>query len=239
MAVDYSSPNLRIWSAVEKTDPKFVKAITGKAYKGTSPSPHWIKLRLTETFGPAGIGWGTNVLSERFETIGNTVMHYIHIRLWYVLDGERGEIEEHGGTQLGGLRKDGTPFADEDAPKKSMTDALVKAASALGFAADIFLGRWDDNKYVADREQEETKAARATEAKADAVNIAKLTTKVRTLVEDLTTITTQEAFAACRADALVLRPQLIEAGLKELEQTMGAAVTSAAARLKPAQQQAA
>ena len=40
------------------------------------------------------------------------------------------------------------PFTDEEAPKKSLTDALSKAMSWLGFAADIHLGRWDDNKYV-------------------------------------------------------------------------------------------
>lgn len=39
---------------------------------------------------------------------------------------------------------------DEDAPKKSVTDALVKCASYLGFAGDIFSGRWDDSKYVAE-----------------------------------------------------------------------------------------
>ena len=33
--------------------------------------------------------------------------------------------------------------SDEDAPKKSLTDAIIKAASHLGIAANIFLGRWD------------------------------------------------------------------------------------------------
>jgi len=37
---------------------------------------------------------------------------------------------------------------DEDAPKKSLTDAIIKASSQLGIAANIFLGRWDDQKYV-------------------------------------------------------------------------------------------
>jgi hypothetical protein len=41
-------------------------------------------------------------------------------------------------------------MVDEDAPKKSLTDAITKAASHLGIAANIFLGRWDDNKYVAE-----------------------------------------------------------------------------------------
>lgn len=43
---------------------------------------------------------------------------------------------------------------DEDAPKKSLTDAITKAASQIGIAANIFLGRWDDKKYVAQVSQE-------------------------------------------------------------------------------------
>ena len=41
-------------------------------------------------------------------------------------------------------------MVDEDAPKKSLTDAIIKAASHLGIAANIFLGRWDDQKYLAE-----------------------------------------------------------------------------------------
>ena len=37
---------------------------------------------------------------------------------------------------------------DDEAPKKAMTDALTKAFSHLGLNADIFLGKFDDNKYV-------------------------------------------------------------------------------------------
>src|SRR5689334_24281044 len=39
-------------------------------------------------------------------------------------------------------------FIDEDAGKKSVTDAMVKCMSMIGFAGDIFSGRWDDSKYV-------------------------------------------------------------------------------------------
>jgi hypothetical protein len=35
-----------------------------------------------------------------------------------------------------------------------MTDGLTKALSHLGFSADVFLGRFDDNKYVADLKKE-------------------------------------------------------------------------------------
>jgi hypothetical protein len=46
--------------------------------------------------------------------------------------------------------KDGAPKMrlDDDAPKKAMTDALTKGLSHLGVSADVFLGLYDDNKYV-------------------------------------------------------------------------------------------
>ena len=37
---------------------------------------------------------------------------------------------------------------DGEAPKKSLTDAIKKALSMLGFSADVFLGMFDDVNYV-------------------------------------------------------------------------------------------
>ena len=47
-----------LWKRVCVTDPLAVKPITGKQYNGNSPKPYWIVERLTEEFGPCGIGWG-------------------------------------------------------------------------------------------------------------------------------------------------------------------------------------
>lgn len=143
--------NTDLWNAVERTDPNHVKAITGKSYQGTSPKPHYLVKKATETFGPCGIGWGFNIVSERIEEgAGGERMHIAHVRVWYKWNGERGEVEHVGGTQFSGTRSSGKPFTDEDAPKKSVTDALVKALSMIGFAGDIFIGRYDDSKYVSE-----------------------------------------------------------------------------------------
>ena len=37
---------------------------------------------------------------------------------------------------------------DDEYAKKSATDALTKGLSMIGFNSDIFLGKYDDNKYV-------------------------------------------------------------------------------------------
>lgn len=142
--------NLELWQSVEKTDPKAVKKITGKPYDGSSPSPHWLVKRATEVFGPCGIGWGFTVVDERIE-IGSEPcdrQSIARVRVWYTWKGQRGEVEHVGGTPFSGRRKTGDKlFSDEDAPKKSVTDALTKALSMIGFAGDIFSGRWDDSKY--------------------------------------------------------------------------------------------
>ena len=141
----------QLWNRVCMTDPKAVKPITGKQYSGNSPKPYWIVERLTDEFGPCGIGWGFTILSERFERFSDTdTLHVAVVRLWYVMDGQRGELEQVGQTKASYVTSKGSFMLDEDAPKKSVTDALVKCASYLGFAGDIFSGRWDDSKYVAE-----------------------------------------------------------------------------------------
>ena len=141
--------NLDLWNSVEKTPPSHTKPITGKSYQGTSPKPHYLVHKATETFGPCGIGWGFTIEDERVEEgAGGERLHVARVKVWYEWGGKRGEVEHIGGTQFSGTRKNGTPFTDEDAPKKSVTDALVKALSMIGFAGDIFMGRYDDSKYV-------------------------------------------------------------------------------------------
>lgn len=141
--------NKALWNRVCVTDPKAVKAITGKQYQGNSPKPYWIVERLTEEFGPCGIGWGFSILNERMERLAeDEVLHVAVVRFWYVLGEQRGELEQIGQTKAVYAKSKGGLMIDEDAPKKSVTDALVKCASYIGFAGDIFAGRWDDSKYV-------------------------------------------------------------------------------------------
>lgn len=166
--------NKALWDSVCKTDPAHVKPITGKSYQGNSPKPYYIVERLTETFGPCGIGWGFTVLSERMERLSETdVLHIALVRLWYLLDGKRGEIEQMGQTKAVYERAKGGLMVDEDAPKKSTTDALVKCASYLGFAGDIFSGRWDDTDYVADLKREFSAKGKGDDADDDATSRAK------------------------------------------------------------------
>lgn len=154
--------NKALWQRVCRTDPRHVKPITGKQYSGNSPKPYWIVEHLTDEFGPCGIGWGFHIINERFEHFGTgehaESLHVAVVSFWYVLDGQRGDLQQVGQTRAAYTTSKGKYLVDEDAPKKSVTDALVKCASYLGFAGDIFSGMWDDSKYVAQvREEYEEK----------------------------------------------------------------------------------
>lgn len=140
--------NLRHWQRFDDIDPKFTKPITGKAYKGTSPNPQYVIRCLTEIFGPVGQGFGWDVVAEEFTPLGPEVLHWCRIRFWHTSP-EHG-FDAYGQTKAVYTAGSGKVMVDEDAPKKSLTDAIVKAASQVGIGANIFMGRWDDQKYVAE-----------------------------------------------------------------------------------------
>lgn len=143
--------NLRHWNAFADIDPKFTKPISGKAYKGTSPNPQYVIRCLTEMFGPVGEGFGWEVVREDFTPLGDEVLHWCRIKFWHT--SPENAFDSYGQTKALMKTKNGL-MLDEDAPKKSLTDAIIKAASHVGVAANIFLGRWDDQKYVAQVNQE-------------------------------------------------------------------------------------
>lgn len=158
-----------LWQRVYETDPKHVKKITGRSYQGNSPKPYHIVKKLTEEFGPCGLGWGFDIKShENVKMLdAQTMVNVVAVEMWYRIDGSpdytTGRITQVGQTKFCYISKDGNWIIDEDAPKKSVTDALVKCASYLGFAGDIFMGMWDDSKYVEEinskfREEEQREA---------------------------------------------------------------------------------
>lgn len=155
--------HMRLWNLLYSTDPSAVKPITGKQYQGNSPRPYWVVEKATSVLGPCGIGWGVEVVNERFERLtDDDVLHVALVRVWYRLDENRGVIEQMGQTKAVYKTSSGKVMVDEDAPKKSVTDGMVKCLSLIGVAGDIFSGRWDDSKYVAeqgDRERNEKPAS--------------------------------------------------------------------------------
>lgn len=166
-AGDQTPPaTIQLWDRVQKTDPQYTKDFqrTG-GFSGTAINATYLARKATEVFGPMGLGWGVKILEERydngaplgFDSQGNNLgferIHVVKVELWYMLDGKRGAIEHFGQTTFVGKNRFGT-YTDEEAPKKSLTDATSKCLSLLGFGGDVHLGLYDDNKYVAALRQE-------------------------------------------------------------------------------------
>lgn len=148
-------PRITIWNALEKTDPKFTKNFDrGGGFKGTAINPNYVQAKLTQLFGPCGIGWRFVLEHEEFRDghklkSGDTcVIHIVRGHLEYLWEGEwRSTGPQCGQTTFIGENKYGT-FTDEEACKKSYTDALTKACVSLGMSYDVFSGQWDSNKYI-------------------------------------------------------------------------------------------
>lgn len=132
------SDNLRIWNAVSRTNPAHTKHVNQRG-GFTAISAQYQILAATEQFGPIGEGWGYTT----GEPIIVDTLVMVPVTLWH---GNRGNAF---GPMLGCEEwKDGKGRIDSDAPKKAVTDGLTKLLSQLGFNADVFLGMYDDNKYV-------------------------------------------------------------------------------------------
>lgn len=142
------SDNLRIWSQVEKTDPTHTKKVNQRGGFTAISAAYQIK-RATETFGPIGEGWGY----DAGEPIFQDALVFVPVTLWH------GDRNNRFGPMFGGSEWKNGNRIDSDALKKATTDALTKLLSQLGFNADVFLGLFDDNKYVAELKAEFSRPA--------------------------------------------------------------------------------
>lgn len=165
--------NMRIWDAVQTTDPKHTKKVEfGRKF--TSIDAHWQVMQATKQFGPIGEGWGYHVQHSVERLTPEMILAVADVTIWWDARTDKGPVdtftEYSPQRSYGPIRATcemygpktykGKPVVpaefvtDEDAPKKAMTDALTKGLSHLGFSADVFLGKFDDNRYVQKVERE-------------------------------------------------------------------------------------
>lgn len=134
--------NMKLWDAVCTTDPSATKKVNQRG--GFTAIDAYSQIRAaTGQFGPAGQGWGWDI--KEFQYLPNDTM-VVHVRLWVRGAGENRGFGVCG--QAGLYTKGDNPKPDADCAKKAVTDAITKGLSYLGFNADVFLGKFDDNKYV-------------------------------------------------------------------------------------------
>jgi len=136
------SDNLQFWESVEKTDPKYTKQV--KQRGGFTAIAAHSQVRLaTDKFGMFGSGWG--IKDESFMLSESVGLAIYQATFWYIDHGKnKCSFPIHSSIRY---RTD-KGYVDDDFVKKVATDALTKGLSKLGFNADVFMGLFDDNKYV-------------------------------------------------------------------------------------------
>lgn len=143
--------NLRLWRKLMPTDPKQTRPFQRPGgFKGTAIKPLWNIMRLTETFGPMGTGWGTEKPDFRIVEAGDEILVFCVLECWYKekLDDEKKVIWGMGGDRVSQRRANSPVFADDESFKKAYTDALGNAFVRLGVSADVHLGMFEDSKYL-------------------------------------------------------------------------------------------
>lgn len=186
-----SNANMTLWDSVQKTDPSHTKKVNQRG-GFTSISAHYQVMRATEVFGPVGIGWGYDC----GEPIFTGPFIIIPVRVWYQ-DRANTFGPIYGSAEIAGARP------DSDAPKKAMTDALTKALSHLGFNADVFLGKFDDNKYVAQMAAE-FKAKPEPASEADEARVADFREAIAQASDDIALAKVAKELAGCGLPASLL-----------------------------------
>ena len=131
---------MQIWDKLKKTDPKYTKPFGKFGKELTTVDPQYQIQMMTSMFGPVGKGWKYTV---EYKYLDGLVFAEVSIK--YYLDSKWYEYGPVCSVQ-NLFKKNGS--LDDEAPKKAMTDAMTKAFSHLGMSADVFLGMFDDSKYV-------------------------------------------------------------------------------------------
>lgn len=144
----------RLWDHLSKTDPKQTKKFTrGGGFSGTAIKPIWTILRMTEVFGPCGTGWGMDKPEFITQSAVDELLVFCTVGVWYVEGGSTGRVYGVGGDKYQVSQKNGLRASDE-AYKMAYTDAIGNALKFIGVAADVHMGLFDDNKYVAEMGKE-------------------------------------------------------------------------------------
>ncbi len=141
--------NMEIYNKVRAVPAEAKKTISAGRLKGfTDINPMWRIKKLTEIFGPCGIGWWYVIVDKHFECgYENEICCFVEILLYYKTD--TGEVSKGipgtGGSSFVTKETKGVYTSDE-CVKMALTDALSVAAKSLGIGADVYFEK-DRSKY--------------------------------------------------------------------------------------------
>lgn len=145
---DFKKDYLEIYDI--PTVPGNLKQITSNGRNYNAIDSMSQSLQATKAFkGPFGNTWGLKDLEYSYKTLGQTELLILKAIFFY----PGGEFTLSNSVKLaymtnGYQGKPGYLKVDEEAFKKIETNTVSKALSKLGFNADVFMGKFEDNNYV-------------------------------------------------------------------------------------------
>lgn len=146
--------NLIIYNQLREVPEEAQKKITGGRLNGmTDIKPMWRIEKLTEVFGPVGLGWYTKTLNKQIVDGANgekiaivDIELYVNYKKFLGEDEEdtwSNGIEGSGGSSFIAKEKNGL-YTNDECFKMAYTDALSVACKSLGMGANVY---WGDSKY--------------------------------------------------------------------------------------------
>jgi len=140
--------NLELWRKVEKTNPNYTKKAKIGGHTITAIAPQYQIMQVTEQFGVYGRTWGFKDIKLSYDLVDKCNLVVFRGTFFF----PNGEFEIINSSKLY-IDRNNT-MIDDNFAKKIETDSLTKAISKLGFNADIFLGKFDDVRYLAEVTEE-------------------------------------------------------------------------------------
>lgn len=139
--VNKKNDNLKLWDSVSETNPSITKRVETRGGFTAIDAYSQIK-EATKLWGSFGCKWGLRDLCYTFTYDGDKPIGIALVATFFY---PINSTEVKFPTSSDMAYKPGN-----DCYKKLSTDVLTKALSRLGYNADVFLGKFDSNKYVAE-----------------------------------------------------------------------------------------
>ena len=143
--------NTKLWDKVSETNPNMTKRVKSGGRKMTAIDAYSQIYRATQEWGSYGKDWGLFDLEYEFINLPENQI-LCHCKGTFKYPEAAFPLSVSGFVS----RIVGDPKylkIDDEFSKKIETDMMTKALSRLGFNADVFMGKFDDNKYLQELEE--------------------------------------------------------------------------------------
>lgn len=183
--METENKNLELWHKVEKTNPAYTKNANVGGNKITAIAPQYQIMNVTEQFGSYGSTWGFKNIELDYSLLSYDLCVF---KATFFYPG--GEFPIINSIKM--FMDNAKTKVDDNFAKKIETDALTKAISKLGFNADIFMGKFDDVRYVEEMKEE----FKSPEQKAEEQAVKKEQERLQNIASDIAKFTDVEKLGA-------------------------------------------